>query len=78
MVAIGVRSALALAPAACRKKGAVSTDLMPSAATLLPTPAERQVSPQVAAALLAKFRIDLAPQQEEVVDTFTAPVQDWQ
>jgi transposase len=33
-------------------------------------PAARQISPQVAAALLAKFRTDLTPPQEEIVDTF--------
>jgi transposase len=35
-----------------------------------PTPAVRQISPQVAAALLAKFRTALTPQQEEIVDAF--------
>jgi transposase len=33
-------------------------------------PAARQISPQVAAALLSKFRTDLTPKQEEIVDTF--------
>lgn len=33
-------------------------------------PAARQISPQVAAALLSKFRTDLTPQQEEIVDAF--------
>jgi transposase len=36
----------------------------------LATPAARQVSPQVAAALLSKFRTELTPQQAEIVDTF--------
>ena len=33
------------------------------------SPAARQISPQVAAALLSKLRADLTPQQEEIVDT---------
>jgi hypothetical protein len=49
----------------------VSAEVMQSEPIPL-TPAARQLSPQVAAALLAKFRTDLTPQQEEIVDAFKA------
>jgi transposase len=47
----------------------VATEIVPPEPTTLPPPA-RQISPQVAAALLAKFRTDLTPQQEDIVDAF--------
>jgi transposase len=43
-------------------------EAMPQEETPKP-PAARQISPQVAVALLTKFRTDLTPQQEEIVDT---------
>jgi len=45
-----------------------SAEATPQEETNRPT-AARQISPQVAAALLTKFRSDLTPQQEEIVDT---------
>jgi hypothetical protein len=50
----------------------ISADLMLPEVTPS-TPAVRQISPQVAAALLAKFRTDLTPRQEEIVDAFEVP-----
>jgi len=47
---------------------AASAEATPQEETNRP-PAARQISPQVAAALLTKFRSDLTPQQEEIVDT---------
>ena len=47
-----------------------SADMIPAEAT--PPLAGRQLSPQVAASLLSKFRTDLTPQQEEVVDAIKA------
>jgi transposase len=51
------------------KTTTVSTDAAPLEET--PTaPAPRQVSPQVSAALLSKFRTELTPEQAEIVDAF--------
>jgi len=50
-------------------KAEVATTVMPSQPATLPSGA-RQISPQVAAALLTKFRTDLTSQQGAIVDAF--------
>jgi hypothetical protein len=56
-----------------RQPPAKTTTVSTEAAALEETPtvlAPRQVSPQVSAALLSKFRTDLTPEQAEIVDPF--------
>lgn len=70
---VGAFSTLAKFLSPWRQAPAKTTTVSTEAAALEETPtalAPRQVSPQVAAALLSKFRTDLTPEQAEIVDAF--------
>jgi transposase len=70
---VGAFSTLAKFLSCWRQPPAKTTTVSTEAAALEETPtvlAPRQVSPQVSAALLSKFRTDLTPEQAEIVDAF--------
>jgi hypothetical protein len=71
---VGAYSSLAKFPSLWRPGPPAEATALSTKATLLektPTaPAARQISPQVSAALLSKFRTELSPQQPEIVDDF--------
>jgi transposase len=70
---VGAFSTLAKFLSPWRQPPAKTTTVSTEAAALKETPtalAPRQVSPQVVAALLSKFRTDLTPAQAEIVDAF--------
>ena len=70
---VGAFSTLAKFLSPWRQPPAKTTTVSTEAAALEETPtalAPRQVSPQVSAALLSKFRTDLTPEQAEIVDAF--------
>jgi transposase len=70
---VGAFSTLAKFLSPWRQPPAKATTVSTEAAPLEETstaPAPRQVSPQVSAALLSKFRTELTPEQAEIVDAF--------
>jgi transposase len=70
---LGAFSTLAKFLSPWRQPPAKTTTVSTEAAALEETPtalAPRQVSPQVSAALLSKFRTELTPEQAEIVDAF--------
>jgi transposase len=70
---VGAFSTLAKFLSPWRQPPAKTTTVSTEAAALKETPtalASRQVSPQVSAALLSKFRTELTPEQAEIVDAF--------
>jgi transposase len=70
---VGAFSTLAKFLSPWRQPPAKTTTVSTKAAALEETPtalASRQISPQVSAALLSKFRTQLTPEQAEIVDAF--------